>query len=421
MNLLDNPENSVEIYQVLIEVHTVFRKIIFAQVGTLIRGLHHVVLALDPRTLHLRFKAVLCCFSFDSSLPCLMHGLKAGRRRIDMHSLPWGDPSRRLRRAGSEGPLSNVRSRSFLPKALERGTQGERSRLGYAALQLGSGRVLVLCRCRSGPTSATVASGPRPAESVGRLVYAGQGGSPSWMPWRSALSPGRLPVRCLLSRARGAIRPHASHGAARAGGGDAVHGVGARPGRRRQPGTHARTHGLGGFSERWAARPSRKGGGRRVPASSRAANSRAARRASRVYTEAPAAPARGAPKTPTAPAPSGESGRPWRMKATRSCAADGVSKHGVQMLLKIFLAVSVKCCHCDVSYRNKTVKRPANTRGTLFLITFSNRWTGFCGLDFFSNARFQMRELFFFGTDPCEKRKIEKAEPVAQNTYAASA
>ena len=265
MNLLDNPENSVEIYQVLIEVHTVFRKIIFAQVGTLIRGLHHVVLALDPRTLHLRFKAVLCCFSFDSSLPCLMHGLKAGQRRIDMHSLPWGDPSRRLRRAGSEGPLSNVRSRSFLPKALERGTQGERSRLGYAALQLGSGRVLVLCRCRSGPTSATVASGPRPAESVGRLVYAGQGGSPSWMPWRSALSPGRLPVRCLLSRARGAIRPHASHGAARAGGGDAVHGVGARPGRRRQPGTHARTHDLGGFSARWAERPSRKGGGRRVP------------------------------------------------------------------------------------------------------------------------------------------------------------
>ena len=29
-----------------------------------------------------------------------------------------------------------------------------------------------------------------------------------------------------------------------------------------------------------------------------------------------------------------------------------------------------------------------------------------------------MRALFFFGTDPCKKRKIAKAEPVAQNTYA---
>ena len=29
-----------------------------------------------------------------------------------------------------------------------------------------------------------------------------------------------------------------------------------------------------------------------------------------------------------------------------------------------------------------------------------------------------MRALFFFGTDPCKKRKIAKAEPVAQNIYA---
>ena len=29
-----------------------------------------------------------------------------------------------------------------------------------------------------------------------------------------------------------------------------------------------------------------------------------------------------------------------------------------------------------------------------------------------------MRALFFFWTDPCKKRKIAKAEPVAQSLYA---
>ena len=47
-------------------------------------------------------------------------------------------------------------------------------------------------------------------------------------------------------------------------------------------------------------------------------------------------------------------------------------------------------CDCGVTYRNKAVKRLANTRGKLFLINFDNRWTGFCPLDFFSNARFQL-------------------------------
>ena len=77
----------------------------------------------------------------------------------------------------------------------------------------------------------------------------------------------------------------------------------------------------------------------------------------------------------------------------------------------------MKCCDCGVSYRNKTVKRLANTRGILFLINFNNRWTCFCHFEFFSNARFQMRALLFFWTDPC-KKKIAKAEPVAQSKYA---
>ena len=34
--------------------------------------------------------------------------------------------------------------------------------------------------------------------------------------------------------------------------------------------------------------------------------------------------------------------------------------------------------------------------------------------------RFQMRALFFWGKDPCKKKKIAKAEPVAQNAYANS-
>ena len=72
----------------------------------------------------------------------------------------------------------------------------------------------------------------------------------------------------------------------------------------------------------------------------------------------------------------------------------------------------MECCDCCVSYRNKTVERLVNTRGTLFLINFNNRWTAFCLLDFFSNARFKMRALFFSGQTPAKKERLRRRSPL---------